>query len=109
MSSNGDQAVSSTGAVCPLARGRISGSFVGKPDGTGGLKGENIGRRANACYRYQFGPIDDLQTYSSARDLPVYRQIFPSSRNEISVPGAAADLGILVMCFGPFTIDVSIL
>jgi hypothetical protein len=48
LSSKGDQAVSNTGAVWPLARGKISGSLVGNPEGEGLVKGEKEGRMQNA-------------------------------------------------------------
>lgn len=48
MSSKGDQAVSKTGAVWPLANGKISGNLVGNPVGEGALKAEKLGKTANA-------------------------------------------------------------
>ena len=88
LSSNGDQAVSSTGPVWPLASGRMSGSFCGKPAGEGGVKGEYVGRIANA-YRHLCNPSGHVRAHSSARDLPVHGNVLSSGSDEVGVPCGA--------------------
>lgn len=47
-------------------------------------------------------------TYPSSRCLPVHRNVLPTSRDEVGVPGTTADLGVLIVDLGLLAVDVSI-
>jgi len=103
--------VSSTGAVCPLASGSRSGSFVGKPAGLGEVNGEKMGRIANAYTKSSAtaGLLVGLVTYPSTRDLPIDSEVFPTRSDDVGIPCTAADLGVLIvrLCF--LAVDMAVL
>ena len=47
-------------------------------------------------------------TYTSSGSLPVDRDIFPTGRNDISIPGTSTDLYILIVYFCLFTVYVTV-
>lgn len=75
------------------------------------MEGENVGRIANACATRLEPPaaLATGQTHSSARGLPVHREILPASSDDIRVPCGTRDLGVLIVRLGLLAVDVSVL